>query len=107
METLNIIAVCTAILFGITVLEQKEKIVNPLELHHLYIGLVIVALGNIIKSPVVIGIGDVLAVDDSIQHFVQAAFCPKFQSPLHWLYAKILWPMQWVKDLTAWLNGLF
>lgn len=107
MDIFNIIAVSSALLFSITLAFQKDNIVKPLEIHHLYIGLLIAGLGNLIKSPVVIGMSDALAVDDSIQHFIQAAFYPKFQSPLHYLYARYLWPMSWVQQLTAWLNGLF
>ena len=106
MHTINVIAILTAILFVITLAKQTTPVVKAGEIHHLYIGLVLVILGNLISSPFVGVVGDVLAVDDSIQHFVQAAFYPKFQSPIHWLYAKYLWPMKWIQNLTAFLNGL-
>jgi len=87
--------------------EQKESIVKPLEIHHLYIGLALVVLGTVFHSTFLAIVGDVLAVDDSVQHLIQVVANPKFQSPIHLLYATYLWPIPWVQALNKWVNNLF
>ena len=102
-----VIALAALILFSIVIVFQRTEIVRWNEWHHLYLGVLLAGLGSLLHANWLTITGDVLAIDDSTQHFIQAAFYPAFQSPLHWLYAKLLWPLPIVQKVTGFLNKIF
>src|SRR5260370_13521804 len=73
------------------------------ELHHLYLGLLLILatlpLGGW-RWIATLWIGALLMADDAYEHLRQAVE-PAFQSPLHQLFAKYLWPLAPVQWLPA------
>ena len=81
-------------------------------IHHLYMGLIIILLGFILIWKVLwiaillLIIGIILMIDDSIQHIVQR-WKPEYLSPLHKMYGKIYRKYKWVQKLNQFFDKLF
>jgi hypothetical protein len=88
------------------------------EWHHLYIGLIFMALGgwmlsagHLIAGAIFLALGTWWAIDDLYQHWRQLyEYDPLYHSPVHILYGKYLYRFNVVKAINAfgdWLFGLF
>lgn len=74
------------------------------EVHHLYVGMLMVVVG-VFVSPWLMLAGVLVSADDAYQHGRQVWACePEFRSPLHRLFAATLWKLRWVQRLAKWLN---
>lgn len=97
---------------GIAGLHRAIGLRSPFHLneaHHAYVGAVLVLVGLVggWGGFSMQATGFVLTADDLGQHIVQTFRDEDYQSPLHRLYGKYLWPMRWVQRLTRWLDELF
>ncbi len=119
-ELLRVVGICAAgvaaIAFALAMWEGAltradghPSDVRANELHHLYLGLLLILatlpLGGW-RWIATLWIGALLMADDAYEHLRQAVE-PAFQSPLHQLFAKYLWPLAPVQWLAAQLNRLF
>jgi hypothetical protein len=77
------------------------------EWHHLYLGVVLIVVGLVVRRrwprawKWVAGVGAYLVLDDAAQHFLG------WPSPAKWLYGQTLWRLAWVRDVNVWLDDLF
>ena len=98
---------------GLAALHRSLGLRSPFrlgEIHHAYLGAILVLVGLVGLGWVgfaLQAIGFVLTVDDLGQHLAQTFGDEDYQSPLHRLFGRYLWPMRWVQRLTRWLDGLF
>ena len=75
--------------------------------HHLYLGLFLVPVAVLRRSPLLMVVAALLVLDDGWQHVQQISGHWTYESPLHRLFAAYLWPLQPVQWLSARLNALF
>ena len=76
---------------------------NWKEIHHLYLGFLIIIIGFIFQSLIVVGIGLLAMIDDWIQHF----FKWEGRTPLHIAYAWIYKRSGLVRKINLWFDNLF
>lgn len=80
--------------------------------HHAYLGLFLALIGFVLVwvlpmlAFVLTVCGLAVFADDFYQHFLQRKE-PEYQSPLHRIYCKYLWPIKWVQKLTMFFDRLF
>ena len=84
--------------------------INWNETHHLYYGIVLMALGYFLStcfsySLILYVIGVVLFVDDLYQHRRQVKQ-PGYNSPIHVLYVELLWRFDFIRSLNRWFDKL-
>jgi hypothetical protein len=76
------------------------------EWHHGYLGIGLLGASWALGWPPLGLIGGLLVLDDAYQHLRQVGE-PGYESPLHQLYGRYLWPLPWVRSLNRWLDRLF
>lgn len=76
------------------------------EWHHLYLGLLVAGVALVSRRPGLLLIAAVISVDDAWQHLRHVAGAVDYMSPLHHLFARLLWPLEPVQVLTGWLDRL-
>jgi hypothetical protein len=76
---------------------------NFREFHHLYLGIFISALGCILHSLVIVGIGIIISVDDWIQHF----FKIEGKTPLHIIYGWVYKKSGLIQRINKYFDRLF
>lgn len=74
--------------------------------HHLYLGVLFAAIGARKRSVTLLLIAAVLSTDDAWQHIRQVLGDWDYRSPIHRLFAHVLWPLAPVQWLAGWLNRL-
>lgn len=78
------------------------------EWHHGYLGLLIVALGLTFGWPWwIVAKGVLIALDDILQHTVQAITKTEWKSPMARLYAWVYKRSALVRRVNIWLDSLF
>lgn len=83
---------------------QRPRRVHADEMHHVYLGALIVVLGYLVAWPLLL-LGLIVMADDVYQHWRQV-WCaePYYRSPLHRLYGWTLWRLSWIRRLNRWLD---
>ena len=76
------------------------------QVHHLYLGVLFAAIGARRRSVILMLIAAVLSADDAWQHLRQVLGTWEYRSPLHVVFAHVLWPLAPVQWLAGWLNRL-
>jgi hypothetical protein len=104
----------TLVWFGVTAVraaaQRKAGRASPFratEFHHAYLGAALVIATAFLPGwwrSVGMGLGWLLTLDDTFQHWRQTDGEYAYKSPLHQLYARILWPLPGVPEVTAWLD---
>jgi len=98
---------------GLAALHRSLGLKSPFhlgEIHHAYIGALLILVGVLVAGWVGLVLqllGLVLTIDDLGEHIAQTFGDDDYQSPLHRLYGRYLWPLKWVQRLTRWLDALF
>ena len=72
----------------------------------LSLGVLFAAIGTRKRSVTLLLIGAVLSADDAWQHIRQVLGDWDYRSPIHRLFAHVLWPLAPVQWLAGWLNRL-
>jgi len=83
-------------------------------LHHLYVGLLLLLIAWLSSltgcapsvSWFLYGIGLILAIDDILQHWIQASN-KYYQSPVHVVVCSLFYDVPWIKRVSLWLDRLF
>lgn len=85
-----------------------SEAVSVREFHHGYLGDALVLISFVFGGTLLALVGVTLRADDTYEHVKQAWLGePLFESPLHKLYGKYLWPIKIVQKLNAWLDKKF
>lgn len=101
------IAIIAGTVFGTWVLLAALRVLRRWrELHHGYLGVLLLVAGLLLEHPWAMGIGALLLADDAFQHWVQL-LRPLYRSPLHRLYGATLYRVPCIRTLNqrldAWL----
>ncbi len=95
-------------LLAIFLVTGLTKTVVVREFHHGYLGDALVLFSFIFGGILLALIGFALRLDDTYEHVQQSiGGKPTFESPLHKLYGKYLYPIPLVRKLQEWLDRKF
>ena len=90
--------------------QKNTALFNPLEFHHLYVGILLVAVGLWLRKKnrtlawLLLMAGSLLIADDTLEHFIFSGWSPLLEL-FHWLWPRTLGPIFKYFTGTEWPFG--